>query len=78
MCCLGSLHADQPEWDMAVDVSGPPSFSPLMSLPILEANPPHWTGTPTPNITPHTEARDRFLPGWHQVGGLTWGSQDCL
>lgn len=61
--------------DVAVDVSGPVGFSPLMSLLILEADPPHWTGTPIPNITLHTKSRDRLLPGLHQGRGLAWGSQ---
>ena len=60
--CLGLLCSDQPDCDIGVDVSGPPSFSPLTSLPMLEADPHHRTGTPTPNNTPHIQGRDRLLP----------------
>ena len=72
---MGSLHPNHPAWNMAVDMSGPPGFSPPMSLQMLEAEPPHRTGTTTPGNHPHIQTRERLLPGWHYGGGLPWGSQ---
>ena len=48
VCCPGLLHPNLPAWEMAADVSGPPGFSPLISLPMLEQIHSTRQGNPPP------------------------------